>query len=213
MTWSREPRIDPVAIMDLRPTQITVGMREVEAKRARWRSHPDNKKAQYLGSHLIPVVLGPKAQRYVIDHHHLVLALHREGVKQIATTIVADLCAQPRQIFWTYLEHHCWVHPYDEDGRRCGYNEIPKRITQMVDDPYRSLAGELRLCGGFSKDTTPFSEFLWADFLRRRVKRRQVERDFAAVMQTALRLARTDDASYLPGWCGPVHGYRARRSR
>jgi hypothetical protein len=41
----------------------------------------------------------------------------------------------------------------------------------LIDDPFRSLADELRRAGGFAKDTTPFSEFLWTDFLRRRVKR------------------------------------------
>ena len=74
----------------------------------------------------------------------------------------------------------------------------------MVDDPFRSLAGELRHAGGFAKDTTPFSEFLWADFLRRRMKRKFVERDFGGAVKQALKLARSLDADYLPGWCGPV---------
>jgi hypothetical protein len=29
---------------------------------------------------------------------------------------------------------------------------------QLQDDPFRSLAGELRRAGGFAKDTTPYSE-------------------------------------------------------
>ena len=37
MTTVREPRLEPVAILDLRPTQMTVGMREVKAKRKHWR--------------------------------------------------------------------------------------------------------------------------------------------------------------------------------
>ena len=37
-------------------------------------------------------------------------------------------------------------------------------VAELIDDPFRSLAGELRRAGGFAKDTTPFSEFLWADF-------------------------------------------------
>src|SRR3974377_1798791 len=41
-----------------------------------------------------------------------------------------------------------------------------------MDDPFRSLAGELRRAGGFAKDTTPFSEFLWPDFLRRQMSRK-----------------------------------------
>ena len=33
MTYAREPVLQPVTIESLRPTQITVGMREVEEKR------------------------------------------------------------------------------------------------------------------------------------------------------------------------------------
>ena len=70
--------------------------------------------------------------------------------------------------------------------------------------PPPQLAGELRRPGGFAKDTTPFSEFLWADFLRRRVKRDTVEADFKHALEKALELAKDEQASYLPGWCGPV---------
>jgi hypothetical protein len=73
-----------------------------------------------------------------------------------------------------------------------------------VDDPFRSLAGELRRSGGFAKDTTPFSEFLWADFLRRRIKRKLLDDDFSAALVRALKLAKSSDADFLPGWCGPI---------
>lgn len=205
MTWSREPRIAPIELLSLRPTQMTVGMREVEAKRTRWREHPDSKKAEYLGAHLIPVVMGPKGECYIIDHHHLVLALHREGVKHIATTIVADLERQSRSEFWVFMDHRGWVHPYDGGGERRRYQDIPKKISGLTDDPYRSLAGELRLVGGYAKDVTPFNEFLWADFLRRRLKRKLIKHNFRAALRQALHLARSDEADYLPGWCGPAH--------
>ena len=96
------------------------------------------------------------------------------------------------------------MHPFDAKGRRCEYEAIPKKITGLVDDPFRSLAGELRRVGGFAKDTTPFSEFLWADFLRRQLKRKAVEADFDGALEKALKLAKSGDADYLPGWCGPV---------
>jgi hypothetical protein len=202
MTFSREPRIHSVPIMALRPTQITVGMREVKAKRKSWREHPDRKKADFLGNHLIPVIWGPKEEYYVIDHHHLTLALHQEGVKQIATTVVADLRRLPREAFWVFLDNRGWIHPFDEHGRRRGYDEVPKRIPALVDDPYRSLAGELRKSGGYSKETTPFCEFLWADYLRRRLKRKLLVDDFPNALVRALKLAKSSDADFLPGWCG-----------
>jgi hypothetical protein len=204
MTFSREPRIHCVPIMALRPTQITVGMREVKAKRKSWREHPDRKKADFLGNHMIPVIWGPKEDYYVIDHHHLTLALHQEGVKEIATTVVADLRRLPREAFWVFLDNRGWLHPFDEHGRRRSYDDLPKRIPALVDDPYRSLAGELRKSGGCSKETTPFSEFLWADYLRRRLKRKLLVDDFPAALVRALKLAKSSDADFLPGWCGPI---------
>jgi hypothetical protein len=93
--------------------------------------------------------------------------------------------------------------PFDPQGRRRDFADIPKTVLQLKDDPFRSLAGELRRAGGFAKDTTPFSEFLWADFFRRKIKRKTVEADFAAAIERALRLARSEEAEYLPGWCGP----------
>jgi len=204
MVSVREPVLHPVAIDELRPTQITVGMREVEAKRREWRDKKDRKAEEFLGQHMIPVILGPKARCYIIDHHHLARALHEEGVKDVLVTVVANLERLERDAFWFVLENRNWMHAFDDHGRRRGYEDIPKSVDKLVDDPYRSLAGELRLAGGFAKDTTPFSEFLWADFLRRRIKRRSVEKEFGRALQKALELARSEEGDYLPGWCGPV---------
>jgi hypothetical protein len=77
-------------------------------------------------------------------------------------------------------------------------------VSDLKDDPFRSLAGELRRAGGFAKETTPFSEFLWADFLRRKMSRKSVEDNFDRAMEKGLGFARSKDAVYLPGWCGPA---------
>lgn len=153
---------------------------------------------------MIPVILGPKRRNYVIDHHHLARALHDEGVEDVAVTVVANLSALDADAFWTVMDNRNWMHPFDDEGRRRHYRDIPKSVTELVDDPFRSLAGELRRAGGFAKDTTPFSEFIWADFLRRRMKRKLVERDFDHAVEQALQLAKGPDAGYLPGWCGPI---------
>ena len=198
----RDLLLHTVAIEALYPTQITVGMREVQAKRKHWRGV--GRKGEFLGGHLIPVIRGPKSRLYIIDHHHLALALHHEGVKEVAITVLADLCKLDKEAFWTYLDNRAWMHPYDAKGKRRPYTDLPRRVSGLVDDPFRSLAGELRRAGGFAKDTTPYSEFLWADFLRRRVKRERVEANFMQALEQAMRLARSEDASFLPGWCGPV---------
>ena len=220
MTTVREPRLNPVAILDLRLTQFTVGMREVKAKRKHWhdertkrdkrtkrdeRTKRHTKKVEeFLGKHMIPVILGPKGRYYVIDHHHLARALHEEGVKDVAVSVIANLSNLDRDAFWFVMENHDWTHLFNANGRRRPYGDLPKSVDKLLDDPFRSLAGELRRAGGFAKDTTPFSEFLWADFLRRRMKRKAVETNFDGALEKALQLAKSVDANYLPGWCGPV---------
>jgi hypothetical protein len=204
MIVAREPVLKPVPIADLRPTQITVGMREVDAKRKGWREKKGKKAAKYIGEHMIPVILGPGDRHYIIDHHHLARALYEEGVKDLLVTVIANLSMVERDAFWIVLDNRSWMHPFDDEGRRRDYKDIPKSVSDLVDDPFRSLAGELRRMGGFAKDTTPFSEFLWADFLRRRVKRKLVELDFDRALTMAMKLAKSQDAIYLPGWCGPA---------
>jgi hypothetical protein len=204
MVTVRDPILNTVAITDLRPTQITVGMREVKAKRNRWRDKGAKKGGKFLGAHMIPVVLGPKEQHYIIDHHHLARALHDEGVKNIAVTVVANLSKLDPDAFWFFMDNHNWMHPFDDQSRRRDHKDLPKTVSKLIDDPFRSLAGELRRAGGFAKDTTPFSEFLWADFFRRRIKRKTVENDFAHALESALQLAKSKEANFLPGWCGPI---------
>jgi len=121
-------------------------------------------------------------------------------------TVVADLSSLDKDTFWFVLDQRNWMHPFDRTGVRRSYKAIPRSVKELQDDPYRSMAGELRRLGGFAKDTTPYSEFLWADFLRKRIKIGLVESDFKRSLQIALGLAKSKDAEYLPGWCGPSEG-------
>jgi len=205
MANTREPTLHPVPILSLRPTQMTVGMREVKEKRQRWREHKSKKKqAELLGKHMIPVVHGPDEHYYVVDHHHLARALHEEGIKDILVSLIGDLTMVGRDAFWGVMDNKRWVYPYDAKGERRHFKDLPKSIADLKDDPFRSLAGELRRAGGFAKDTTPFSEFLWADFLRRHIPRKTAEDHFSKAVEKALELAKGNDAIYLPGWCGPA---------
>ena len=203
MVFVREPVLHPIPISSLRPTQMTVGMREVEEKRKRWREQRGKKKNEFLGKHMVPAILGPKDRYYIVDHHHLARALHDEGEKSVLITTIADLRNLSRDEFWFVLENHSWAHAYDANGIRRSFEEMPKSVTQLKDDPFRSLAGQMRRAGAFAKDTTPFSEFLWADFLRRRMKAKLIKSDFSAAMEQAIALAKSPAAVHLPGWCGP----------
>ena len=197
----RDPILHTVSIHSLRPTQLTVGLIEVETKRGSWRN--DQKKGEFLGGHMIPVVMGPKNRPYVIDHHHLARALLDEGQKAVLIQPIAHLCSLSQEHFWRFLDNEGMLHPFDQHGVRCPYSEIPKKISQLKDDPFRSLAGAVRTAGGYAKETRPFVEFIWADYFRASFKARDIRHHWNRTLEEAVALARHHDAHFMPGWCGP----------
>jgi hypothetical protein len=201
MSRQLEPLLHPVAIDHLRPTQITVGFGEVALKRAALKRMRRRKGGDYLGRHMIPVVIGPKKRPHLVDHHHLALALHQIGVKHVLVSIVADLSRLDKHAFRVFMDNRNWLHPFDAEGHRRHYSKLPRHIEDLEDDPYRSLAGALRRAGGCAKSQTPYAGFLWADFLRRRVPIGE-SGDVESILPDALALARSRAADYLPGWAG-----------
>src|SRR5471032_2279477 len=155
MANTREPILQPVPILSLRPTQMTVGMREVKEKRKRLREymkeHSKKKQGVFLGRHMIPVVRGTDKLYYVVDHHHLARALHDEGVEDAVVTVIADLTMVGHDAFWGVMDNKRWVYPYDAKGERRPFKDLPQSIAGLKDDPFRSLAGDLRRAGGFAK--------------------------------------------------------------
>ncbi len=200
----RAPLSHPVDIAELRPTQMTIGLKEVQTRAANLKAVAKQGADKLVRKHVIPVVKGPKDKYYVIDHHHLCRAMQLAGHDQVSVIVVLNLARLEKDAFWVFMDNSGLVHPFDDQGKRRAYRDIPKSIEDLLDDPFRSLAGALRRKGGYAKDTTPFSEFLWADFLRRRIDPKDVEKNFDAALEAALALAKKMDADYLPGWCGPV---------
>jgi len=194
----------PAKLERLRPTQITVGYREVQTKRKHWKSLSKKARAEAIATHWFPAVLGPEGQYFIVDHHHLGLALLEEGETQARVMQLKDLSWLKTEVFWRMMEHNLWVHPYGADGKRNEYRRVPEVLTALKDDPYRSLAGAMRIAGGYAKDATPFSEFLWADYLRPRITPAAIKKNFDQALSSALALAHQQDARYLPGWSGVV---------
>ena len=199
-----QPQLISARLEKLRPTQITVGKLEVALKRKQWGSLDKRARVTALASHWFPAVAGPEEKYFIVDHHHFGLAMLEEDVKTVSLMVLKDLSWLDEPKFWNVMDHHQWVHPYDSQGLRRDFHAIPCHLTHMHDDPYRSLAGEVRRAGGFSKDVTPFSEFLWADFFRSCVDIDLIESDFTKALKGAKKIAGSRQARYLPGWCGSI---------
>jgi hypothetical protein len=205
MSHPPEPLLTPTPIAALRPTQMTLGYREVARKRQQWAGI-DRDRGLYLGRHLVPVVIGPDGRPWMLDHHHLVRALHEEGVAHVLVQVVARAEHLDAKPFLRFLDMRGWLHPFDALGRRRPAHDIPHHIGELVDDPYRSLAAELRRAGGFAHSDLPFVDFLWAEHLRTRLPGHLVRDAPDEALTHALGLARRSVARHLPGWCGPVPG-------
>jgi hypothetical protein len=203
---SDESKVILVGFNVLRPSQGAVGMREVAVKTADVleRAGKPDKLQRFLMKEALPVVKGPTGGLHLIDHHHLGRALFEAKRVQVHVEPVADLSQLELPAFWAEMDKRSWLHAYDAEGAFVGPEKLPRYIQGMGDDVYRSLAGALRDAGGFAKTDTPFAEFKWADFLRTRVTRSLVVKDFKSAVKQAIGLAGKPEAAGLPGFSGRI---------
>ena len=194
--------VQSVAVKLLRPTQIAVGKRLVKMKRRGLceRERRPQELVDFILANPIRVVIGPKERAYIIDHHHLGHALLDERFKTAPVEVEADLSKLALSEFWKEMEKRLWVHPFDGRGRSRAISEIPSSLAKMEDDPYRSLAGFVRLVGGFNKTMTPYMEFQWADYFRPLIKPKSLQVNFEKSVAKAKVLAHGPEAGHLPGY-------------
>ena len=153
---------------------------------------------------MIPVILGPKQRHYVIDHHHLALALHEEGVKDVAVTVIANLSKLEPDSFWFVMDNRNWMHPFDDDGPPPplrGHSQIGDRAgRRSVPLARRRIAARRRLRQGYDAVQRIHLGGFPAPAHEAQVGRAATS---SARLEKALQLAKSMDANYLPGWCGP----------
>ena len=198
-----ENRLKRVLLEKLRPTQMTVGDREVQSKQQGWAALSKKKRRAAMEEVFFPAIVGPHDVYYILDHHHSAVALVNEGAHDVQVGIVKELSALKTEEFWIYLDHVSWVHPYDPRGKRRSLKEMPSSLSALRDDPYRSLAGEVRDRGGFAKSDMPFLEFLWTNYFRANVSSKVLKSHYKKAIKQALGLAHSEKTQHLPGWVGP----------
>ena len=181
-----------VPVANLRPTQMTVGFREVDIKRRQWRDADDEARVRLLRSHVVPAVLGPK--RPVL--HRRPSPLQQSAVGGEAEADRGLRRRRPpahlaKKEFWTFLDNSDWCHAYDADGKRRGLSDIPNRLTELHrDDPFPGAwSRELIRAGGCAKTSAPvLRDFLWPPTsCGARIKRSLIEKDFGSALVAALR--------------------------
>jgi hypothetical protein len=198
-----EVRLRREALRALRPAQMTIGLRQVHAKRKKLEALSRGEREQRAAESFFPVVRGPGDVYYLLDHHHEARALlEAEAGAEVQLGVLRDLSKLDTGSFWVFLDHHNWVHCYDNQGRRRPFKDMPATLEDMPDDPYRSLAADVRDEGGFSKTIEPFLEFLWADHFRDRIPIEKLRDRWKVAVARALKIAGSRESEHLPGWCG-----------
>jgi hypothetical protein len=202
-----EPRMSAasrciVAIEAVRPTQFAVGYREVEERAQNIVGKSPKKLKKYLEEHLPLLVVGPGGVPYLIDGHHLALALLRH---RVANHFEARVEANWRDLspadFWKQMQQHGWVYLYDEKGNGpLAPDQLPRKVTELKDDPYRALAWEVRKRGGYQKTNASFAEFKWASYFRSRIPIGTAPGDFDQAIEAALKISHLPEAKNLPGF-------------
>jgi hypothetical protein len=207
--------VQSVAVKSLRPTQIAVGKKLVKAKRKglRARERKPQELVDFILENPIRAVLGPGDLLYVVDHHHLAHALLDEGFDTAPVVVIGDLTTLAMDEFWSVMEGKGWLHPFDGKGKKQPVSAIPAKIKKMEDDPYRSLAGFVRLEGGFQKTTTPYAEFVWADFYRKQIPEKMLSNAFDKAVRLAMKLASTPDAAGLPGYVAKTAEKKGKKQK
>jgi hypothetical protein len=189
-----------IALSALRPTQSAVGMIQVEERAARMPRDTDF--VRYTGKRPIPVVQAPDGGFYLTDSHHLASVLDRVGATRVTAQVIGRF--DNPKTFWQEMQSRHWVYLYDPHGNRIPPSALPKRLSQLADDPYRALAGYAQDAGYFKKTDAYFMEFHWARYFGSRMGWRPINRmNLLDALQTAERLACEPEAGNLPGYAGP----------
>lgn len=188
-------------IQALRPTQFAVGGRAVESKKNEIiLKLSKGKLDKYLRANPVPVVLGPGDRTYMVDHHHLCSALIKASQKEVEIETKEDWSNLSENTFWAKMQAANYVYLFDEKGKLRRLEDLPSRLDDLKEDPYRSLAYFVRKQGGFKKSSAPFAEFQWAQFFRSRVNLGKGTKGFESAVQEALKLAHSKAAKDLPGY-------------
>jgi len=157
--------------LDLRPTQFVLGIKEVEDKIKKMTGLKTSKLQDYVDSHIVPCVIGPGKEFYIVDHHHFVSAAWHFGLETVKVEVLEDQSDLSQEDFWKFMRSKKWLYLYDQFGKGPhDPSQLPYDIRGLSDDIYRSLAWELRNAGVIAKVQRPFSEFKWVQYLRAHLK-------------------------------------------
>ena len=194
-----------VALAELQPTQLCVGLAEVLSRREDFRRENAEERRGYLKDKPVPLVRSGSGELWMVDRHHRLRALIE--LDPNASTfgyVVLDLQVSDRPSVLLALHQRGWLYLFDGRGRGPHAPEtLPPRLEQLQDDPYRSLVWKLKQEKVIEPEPLiPFHEFRWGAWLRSRSLPPFSSLRLEPALPAARALARSASAAHLAGWQG-----------
>lgn len=191
-------------LLDLRPCQFVLGMKEVEFKIRKLSKLKGKQLRAYCDEHVIPVVRGPERELYIVDHHHFARACWELKIEDYSIHVIEDLMHLSEQDFWNKMVKNNWTYLHDQFGFGPHLpSALPSDIRCLADDPFRSLVWAVIDASGIKKQAIPFFEFKWAAFFRLTLDLRlHSKSNFTGATKQAVELAGSKASDHLPGYIG-----------
>lgn len=190
------------SVWNLRPTQAYVGMKQIEERTEKIADMSKKKRHKYLYKRTVPVVIGPDNEYYMIDRHHLAVALIKADHKKLYVEILHDWSDLSESAFWKRMKEKKLTYLKRPDGSEMSYRDLPYDVSELKDNPYRSLAYFAREKGAFQNTSTPYSEFYWAEYFAKHITLREIRQSWSKAINKAFHLAKSPAARHLPGYKG-----------
>jgi hypothetical protein len=193
-------------VLELKPMQIPAGMYEVQDKAALLRGMKKKDSDAWLRAKSVPFVEDYKGRKRMVDHHHEARAAWEADLDEVFTHRYFDdelhgwIKGLSREQYYAVARAMGLFYDLDQFGAGPhDPNHLPEDVRSLADDPYRSIAWQVRKRGGFGKSSLPFAEFQWAHFFRERVRIYPTRADFDKAVAEAMAVVHDPAARSLPG--------------
>ena len=195
-----------IKIDNLRPTQYSLGMLSISSKVIEIESAYTNGKIEkFLKSKTAPAILGPDNNYYITDRHHTSFAITKASIPQEYKRLRLKILLNWSDLSFSEFEKRMIDNKYvwlrDEKHNEREFKDLPKRISDLSDDPYRSLAWKVRKEGGFNKVKVSYLEFYWGMFFKQNgiILSSSDPYEIDSVLKSAKILAKSKLSASLPG--------------
>ncbi|MEB3264411.1 MAG: ParB-like protein [Synechococcus sp.] len=194
-----------VPIASLRPTQLCVGLAEVQRRQADFARDSLEARLSYLRAKPVPLVRNGAGLLWMVDRHHRLSGLFALDPSAVAFGYVAlEVDSSDQDVTLAELHRRGWLYLYNGRGNGpLAPSVLPSHLGGLEDDPYRSLVWKLKQEGVIAPaPLIPFHEFRWGAWLRRRSLPPFSSLRLEPALPGARALARSSAASHLAGWRG-----------